>query len=363
MRSTSTPTTRTKAVVAISSLGLIVGAGGVALQQARANSVSSKIAASCALGTGRIDVTVPLSVDDKVDPVAAGGSETVETRTGLPALPVEATINKLVVTTPIPTQYASVDAVTFSGGNMKASASVVGTNLVVTFTGPVSSKDIQVPTVTARQTVKSGIGGTTISWKTFSKVDADTSYGMATCTPNNPSQVVNTTTVTGSSSATTTAPTGPAPTTTPAPSNAPGRGDSTVSVSGSATIGVSPPTIGVIPPTPTAPPLPTLPTPPVPGTPTLPVPVPGGGGVPGSPSLPVPVPSAPTLPVPKPTAPPKVCPVVPLPLPLGLPPLPCVPPVPTPAAPPSVPSVPTVPKLPTGVGVSVGVTANLRGLS
>jgi hypothetical protein len=354
VRSTSTPTTRTKAVVAISSLGLIVGAGGLALQQAHANPVSSKIAASCALGTGKIDVTVPLSVDDKVDPVAAGGSETVETRTGLPALPVEATINKLVVTTPIPTQIASVDSVTFSGGNMKSSASVVGTNLVVTFTGPVSSKDIQVPTVTARQTVKSGIGGTTISWKTFSKVDADTSYGMATCTPNNPSEVVNTTTVTGSSTATTTAPTGPAPTTTPA-SNAPGRGDSTVSVSGSATIGVSPPT-------PTAPPLPTLPTPAVPGTPSLPVPVPGGGGVPGSPSLPVPVPGAPTLPVPKPTGPPKVCPVVPLPLPLGLPPLPCVPPVPTPA-PPSVPSVPTVPKLPTGVGVSVGVTANLRGLS
>jgi hypothetical protein len=360
VRSTSTPTTPTKAVVAISSLGLIVGAGGLALQQAHANPVSSKIAASCALGTGKIDVTVPLSVDDKVDPVAAGGSETVETRTGLPALPVEATINKLVVTTPIPTQIASVDAVTFSGGNMKSSASVVGRNLVVTFTGPVSSKDIQVPTVTARQTVKSGIGGTPISWKTFSKVDADTSYGMATCTPNNPSQVVNTTTVTGSSTATTTAPTGPAPTTTPAPSNAPGRGDSTVSVSGSATIGVSPPT-------PTAPPLPTLPTPAVPATPTLPVPVPGGGGVPGSPSLPVPVPSAPTLPVPvapvpKPTVPPKVCPMVPLPLPLGLPALPCVPPVPTPA-PPSVPSVPTVPKLPTGVGVSVGVTANLRGLS
>ncbi len=301
---------------------------------------------------------MPLSVDDKVDPVAAGGSETVETRTGLPALPVEATINKLVVTTPIPAQIASVDAVTFSGGNMKSSSSVVGTNLVVTFTGPVSSKDIQVPTVTARQTVKSGIGGTTISWKTFSKVDADTSYGMATCTPNNPSQVVNTTTVTGSSTATTTAPTGPAPTTTPA-SNAPGRGDSTVSVSGSATIGVSPPA-------PTAPPLPTLPTPPVPATPTLPVPVPGGGGVPGSPSLPRAGAGRPDAP--GPGRPPQAdraaqgvpggpAPAAPRPAAAAL-----RPPVPTPA-PPSVPSVPTVPKLPTGVGVSVGVTANLRGLS
>ena len=358
MRATSSPTTRTKAVLAVSSLGLIVGAGGLALQQADANPVSSKIAATCALGTGKIDVTVPLSVDDKVDPVAAGGSETVETRTGLPALPVEATINKLVVTTPIPTQIASVDAVTFSGGNMRSSASVVGTNLVVTFTGPVSSKDIQVPTVTARQTVRSGIGGTTISWKTFSKVDADTSYGMATCTPNNPSQVVNTTTVTGSSTATTT-PAQPTPTTsptptTPAPSDAPGRGDSTVSVSGGATVGVSPPT-------PAAPSLPTLPTAPVPATPTLPVPVPGG--VPSTPSLPVPVPSTPTppvpvAPVPKPTVPPKVCPVVPLPLPLGLPALPCVP-----AKPPSIPTPPTLPGLPTGVGVSVGASANLRGLS
>jgi hypothetical protein len=325
----------------------------VALQQAHANPVSSKIAATCALGTGKIDVTVPLSVDDKVDPVAAGGSETVETRTGLPALPVEATINKLVVTTPIPAQIASVDAVTFSGGNMKSSASVVGTNLVVTFTGPVSSKDIQVPTVTARQTVKTGIGGTTISWKTFSKVDADTNYGMATCTPNNSSQVVNTTTVTGSSTATTTAPKGPtSPTPTTASAHAPGRGEATVSVSGSATVGVSPPT-------PAAPSLPTPPTPPVPATPTLPVPAPGG--VPSSPPLPVPVPSAPTppvpvAPVPKPTMPPKVCPVVPLPL--GLPALPCVP-----TKPPSTPPPPTLPGLPTGVGVSVGATANLRGLS
>ncbi len=361
MRATSSPTTRTKAVLAISSLGLIVGAGGLALQQADANPVSSKIAATCALGTGKIDVTVPLSVDDKVDPVAAGGSETVETRTGLPALPVEATINKLVVTTPIPTQIASVDAVTFSGGNMKSSASVVGSNLVVTFTGPVSSKDIQVPTVTARQTVKGGIGGSTISWRTFSKVDADTSYGMATCTPNDPSQVVNTTAVTGASTATTTpaqptttTATSPTPTTTPAPSDAPGRGDSTVSVSGSATVGVSPPT-------PAAPPLPTLPPAAVPATPTLPVPVPGG--VPGSPSLPVPVPSAPTppvpvAPVPKPTVPPKVCPIVPVPLPLGLPALPCVP-----TKPPATPTPPTLPGLPTGVGVSVGASANVRGLS
>src|SRR5262249_796643 len=145
------------------------------------------------------------------DPVAEGGQETLEIKTGAPSIPVEVTINKIVVTLPVPDQIASVDSVTFAGGNVTGSYAMNGPNLVITFTGPVSSKDIQIPTITSVDPVKSAIAPTTISWTTFSELDADTNFGTATCTPNDPGQVVNTTKVTSSASASTVDPSSTAP--------------------------------------------------------------------------------------------------------------------------------------------------------
>lgn len=345
---------RTVAVSAVAA-GLALAGVGTMLNQASAQPADSKIAATCALGTGTIKVSVPLSIDDKVDPVAAGGSEVLVTDTGLPELPVEATINKLVVTTPVPAAIASIDDVTFSGGNMKSSYSVSGSNLIVTFTGPVNSKTIQVPTVTASLTVRSDASGT-IDWTPFSQVDADTNYGLATCKPDHPNQVVNTTAVTaGATPPTTTAapPSSapePTPTTTPAKSptttappastdrgvNGSARVDVTVEGSSGSASGSSP---GV----PSLPGLPGLPTAPAPAVPNPAVPAPPvpAPSVP-APALPVPVPS-----VPLPTA---SCPPLPaLPIMLPAPALPCA----------AMPSAPTASAIPTP-GVSVGVTGSVH---
>lgn len=341
---------RTFAVSAAAATFALAGLGSVMLQ-ASAQPVDSQIAAKCALGTGTIDVTIPLTVDDKVDPVKAGGSETLVTKTGMPTLPVEATINKLVVTMPVPAQIRSIDSVTFSGGNMKSAYSVSGSNVIVTFTGPVSSKDIEVPTVTAGLTVRDDATGP-IDWKTFSEVDADTNYGLATCKPNDPNQTVNTTTVTaGSDSTTAPAPTTTAPATSPttAPAKStPPKSDGT-GVSGSAKVGVTPDgatgsasgsASGSLPGMPAQPSLPASPTPAVPALPTPPTP-----GLP-----------APALPTPAPSLPSGTCPSTPT-LPVVLP----APTVPCPALPtaPTTPTVPTAPANP-APGGSVGVTGTVK---
>lgn len=343
-------TRRRTAIVAVGASAILAALGASQLQNASAEPVDSSIAAVCTIGGSAIDVTVPLTVDDKIDPVVEGGHETLETRTGLPALPIEVTINKLVVTTPIPTQIASTDAVTFTGGNVTGSYEISGTNLIVTFTGPVSSSQIQVPTVTAEQTVASGIGATTINWLPFSQIDADTNYGMATCTPNDPNQIVNATTVHAASAEPTTPPT-TAPTDPSEPS------EPTEPTTPPTTEPTTPPTTE-----PSTPPT-TQPTPPAPAPrPGLPVPVPGGG-VP-VPVVPVPSPAPPSLPapslpsvpsVPTPGNPSQPCPVVP-----GLPGLPLPTPCPTlpPAPAPTVPSLPA-PDIDADVDVDVDLTVGI----
>jgi hypothetical protein len=339
-------------VSAVAATFALAGMGSVMLQ-ASAQPVDSQIAAKCALGTGTIDVTIPLTVDDKVDPVKAGGSETLVTKTGMPTLPVEATINKLVVTMPVPAQIGSIDSVTFSGGNMKSAYSVSGNDVIVTFTGPVSSKDIEVPTVTAGLTVRDDATGP-IAWKTDSEVDADTNYGMATCKPNDPNQTVNTTAVTaGSASTTAPAPTTTAPATSPtttAPAKSTPPKSNGTGVSGSAKIGVTPngatgsasgsasgsPSV---PGMPAQPSVPAVPTPALPAQPTSP-----------SPGLP-----APAVPTPTPSLPSGTCPSTPT-LPVVLP----APTVPCPDLP-STPTAPTVPSAPASPapGGSVSVTGTV----
>jgi hypothetical protein len=300
---------------------LLAGAGSVGLS-AFAEPVDSNIASSCSIGGSQMAVTVPLTVDDKVDPITAGGHETLETKTGFPALPVEVTIDKMVVTEPIPDQIASTESVTFSGGNMTGSYEISGQNLVLTFTGPVSSKDMQVPVVTAHQTVKDGIAPTTIDWKTFSQIVADTNYGQATCVPNDPNQNVNTTSVVAGGSTSTTSTTSPTPTTTP----------------------TTPPT-----PTTTTPgPLPTMPGLPTPTLPTLPTPPAGLPNLPAPPTLPTP-PGIPGIPG-VPTGP---CPTIPIPVP-----------IPIPASPvgcPAIPGLPPLPPTPTlpSISLKAGVTARI----
>lgn len=269
-----TRTHRRAAALAASAGALAMVAGGLLVLQpgAAADQTQNDVAATCALAGSKTPVKVPVTTDDKTDPIAPGQTETFVIQQGLGQLPVEVTINKLVVTWPIPSQISSTPSVTFSGGNMKASYKVSGHDLVVTFTGPVSSKDAQIPTVTAQHVVASGTAsGSTIDWTTFSSLTTDTNYGTATCTPDDAGQVLNTTKVEGG---------GPGSSVTTPPTTTPG--------------GTTPP--GTTPPT-TTPPVTTPGT-----TPPTTAPPGSGGPVPGLPipNLPVPVPNlpVPNLPVP-----------------------------------------------------------------
>jgi hypothetical protein len=328
--------------VAVTALAAASTIGIVAHQDrsAHADSVDSTVAVTCAVGGSHIDVDVPMTVQD-TDPVPDGGTETLVTKPGLPSLPVEVTINKVVITGPIPSQVASTDSVTFTGGNVTGAYQLDGSNLIITFTGPMSSKDIQIPAITTTSTIRSGIAPTTIPWLTFSTLTSDTNLGTATCTPKDPGQVLNTTTVSDGSTTTT------APTTAPVTTTAPSGPTTTeppvttpVTTPGSSTTTTT-----------SAPPPPmtatTVPVPPglpgVPGVPTPPVTVPGGvptppatlpGGVPAPPTT---LPGLPTPPVPPPS-----------------------PPVPSVAVPSvTIPTVPIPPLPAPGVSVKVGINAKV----
>jgi hypothetical protein len=342
---TDAPRTRKKLALAATTVVALSAIAVAHVQSgASAEPVDSSIAAGCTIGGSNVDVTVAANVDDKVDPVTEGGQETLVTKTGAPSIPVEVTINKIVVTTPTPPDIASIDTVSFTGGNVTGSYEISGSNLVVTFTGPVSSKDIQVPTVTTVDTVKSGVAPATIEWKTFSELDADTNYGLATCKPKDANQNLNTTAVVAAGSATTVSPTTTGPSSTDSPTTTEPSGTPTTTTA----------------PSPTTSPTTTSPSGPVTVSGAASVPVPG---VPSAPMLPVP--SMPGLP--GSTGSCAVPPVNPVPVPVpALPvPVPC-PPVPVPAAPsapggPSAPSVPSVPSVPApavpspSVGVTIGV--------
>lgn len=361
------PTRRVPRLAAVGAGLALVGGGAWMQLGAEADPISSDVPTTCSIATGSFDVTVPLVVDDTIDPVVEGGQELLVLDTGLPELPVEATINRLMVTVPIPSQIASVNTVTFSGGNMTGSWAVSGTDLVLTFTGPQPSSAMDLPTVTTDQTVATGIAPTTISWTTFSRIDADTNFGTATCIPKDAGQVVNTTQVEaadGEPTPTTepgdpTDPTEPTPTTVPGeptPPTEPGPTEPPVGDDPGVSVGVEV-EVGL-------PGLPTVPGAPVPGPGA-----PGGPAVPGVPSLPaappvLPAPTVPTLPapalppIPTPTVP--APPAAPAPAPPAVPtlPAPALPPAPVPPAPPVVP-LPPLPGLPdleldAEVGIEVG---------
>ncbi len=302
---------RTAAVVGGASL--LVGAAGAAWLEngASADPARTDVAASCSIAGGSTDVTVPMTVDDAVDPIAPGARETLTIQQGLPSLPVEVTIDKVTVTTPIPAQIASTDAVHFTGGNLAGSYAVEGSNLVLTYTGPQSSSKAQFPTVTVEQTVASGASGT-IEWKVWSRMVADTSFGSATCTPKQPGAVLNTTTITGGSPGTTPGASGPGgsstsgstPTTAPADAGQGATSTTTPAVTGGSGPAPAPapaPQVEAcvevaatgVPPLPVSCPI-TLP----PSAGGLPVPAGGlpSGGVPGLPSGGLPSGGVPGLP-------------------------------------------------------------------
>ena len=123
--------------------------------QAGADSVTTTVAAKCAAAGLNLDLSVPITVADDPDPVAPGGQVALEIQSGLPTLPLEVTINEVLITIPVPSQVQSIDNVTFTGGNLPSppTYSVTPAGVVLRFVGPISSSTIQVPKATVTATI------------------------------------------------------------------------------------------------------------------------------------------------------------------------------------------------------------------
>jgi hypothetical protein len=99
------------------------------------------------------------------------------------------TINSLTIGFPIPARVASVDSVTFAGGNLKGSSKTAAdkSSVSVTFTGPMAIDAIQMPTAQLHVTLKPGTEA--VSWPGPTGIDSDVvGLGAQSCTavPGNP---------------------------------------------------------------------------------------------------------------------------------------------------------------------------------
>src|SRR5262245_33217392 len=160
LTSLALPRRRTIAVVLVALLLVPVWLLVKEQTRAKAASVSSTVAASCSVAGITLAVSVPITVTD-ADSAVEGTQTSLQIVPALPTLPIVVTVNSAVITIPIPAEVASVDSVTFGPGNVTPSFAINGSNLVVTFTGPVSSDALQLPSITTVGTLKTGIAPTT----------------------------------------------------------------------------------------------------------------------------------------------------------------------------------------------------------
>jgi hypothetical protein len=211
-------------------------------QGAKADSVTSTIPMACAIPGLSQAADIPVTVTDTPDPATAGGNVTLDIVASLPPLPLVVTVNKATYVLPIPAQVASVDSVTFTGGNVSATSSVGANGVTIVLTGPIQSDVLQAPGIHIATTLKSDAAGQTIQWKTFSNIISDVvvfgSNLVANCTPNNANQILNTTAVNAAPVTTTTA----APTTTEAPTTTTTAGPTTTTTAAPTTTTTAAPT-------------------------------------------------------------------------------------------------------------------------
>jgi hypothetical protein len=187
---------------------------------ATADTKTTPISVTCPI-VGAVSVSV--TATDTPDPAVEGGSVTLEVQSGSPSIPITVTINSITLVIPAPEQVASLDSVSFSGGNMTGAYTVAPDNssVSVVFTGPVQSNAVSLPSMSIKTTLKSGIAGQTISWAGPASIASDvTGLGALTCTAAATNPAIQTTAVEGAATTTTEAPTTTtteAPTTTTEP--------------------------------------------------------------------------------------------------------------------------------------------------
>lgn len=202
---------------------------GLALVRAQvradADTVQTNQAMNCPI-IGALDV--PVTATDTPELAVEGGPLELAVIASAPVPPgISVTIETLTLHVPLPSQVASVDDVTFTGGNMAGSFQAAPGGVDVVLTGPVGTDVIDVPTAHLHVTIAAGTAGQTISWPGPSGISTVVSgLGTQDCTAvgGNP-EMQATPVLTAEEAATTT-------TTVPTPTATTGRTTTTAAGSG-----------------------------------------------------------------------------------------------------------------------------------
>ncbi len=193
--------------VGVVALVTIAGIGGITTAAANTTNTSG-IPYTCATSFGAQPAAYGASITDSIDPATVGASVTytfvVPFDQDPP--PVTATYQGGKVTYPIPTGLAvtSVSTPPKAGSNLSSTVVVQGSNIVVTTTGnqPIDGNSHPAPDLIVTGTITDAAAGPGVIWHTPSQLVANVHTDLvgdivATCTPNDPTAVIATTTVPG----------------------------------------------------------------------------------------------------------------------------------------------------------------------
>src|SRR5262245_30311504 len=96
-----------------------------AQRAATADTKTTAIAVTCPI-VGSVNVNV--TATDTPDPAVEGGQVRLDVQSGAPSIPITVTINSVTLVIPAPPQVASLDSVTFNGGNLTGAYTVAPDN-------------------------------------------------------------------------------------------------------------------------------------------------------------------------------------------------------------------------------------------
>jgi len=193
------------AVVVLVATSFAIGTDSVGAD----TSTPSNIPYTCTTnGFGNQNATYGATITDTVDPATVGASETYTFVVPFdqPPPPITATYTGGTVTYPIPAglSVTSVSTPPKAGSNLSSTVAVQGSNIVVTTTGnqPIDGNSHPAPDLIVNGIITSAAAGPGVIWRTPSQLVANVHTQLvgdvvATCTPNDPTSVIATTTVPG----------------------------------------------------------------------------------------------------------------------------------------------------------------------
>lgn len=198
---------RLRASIVAAAVAAMVALGGIGVTAASANTTNtSGIPYTCATSFGNQPASYGAAITDSIDPATVGSSVTytfvVPFDQDPP--PITATYQGGKVTYPIPTglSVTSVSTPPKAGSNLSSTVAVQGSNIVVTTTGnqPIDGNSHPAPDLIVKGTILDAAGGPGVIWRTPSQLVANIHTDavgdiVATCTPNDPTAVIATTTV------------------------------------------------------------------------------------------------------------------------------------------------------------------------